>query len=175
VPYDPTWPITFADLQGVLAGGLGSLAREIHHVGSTAVPGLAAKPIIDIDVEIASRDQVPDVIRALALLGYQHSGDLGVPGREAFARGGANDTPRDGTGRSWPAHNLYVCASGNEELRRHLLFRDWLRTNPRRAAEYGQLKEHLAVLHREDRDSYIEGKTELVDTIMREAAAASRG
>jgi nucleoid DNA-binding protein len=85
VPYDPAWPVTFERLRDVYAGALGHLARAIEHVGSTAVPGLAATPIIDVDVVIPSRDVLAEVIRRLAGLGYRHQGDLGVPGREAFA------------------------------------------------------------------------------------------
>ena len=173
VPYDPQWAIIFKELSSVCAGALGELAIAIHHGGSTAVPGLAAKPVIDIDVEIPSRAVLPAVIIQLATLGYRHGGDIGVPGREAFERDGAGDVPRDGSGRLWQSHNLYVCASDCVELRRHLLFRDWLRTHPARAAEYGALKHRLAELHRDDRESYIEGKTDLVDLILTEAAAAT--
>lgn len=172
VPYDPTWPVTFEELRRVLAVGLGDVALAIHHVGSTAVPGLAAKPIIDIDVEISSRKHLAEVIRRLGGLGYRHCGDQGLPGREAFGRDDFAEVPRDGSGRLWAAHHLYVCASDCEELRRHLLFRDWLRTHPGRSAEYGLLKQRLAEAFRDDRDSYVEGKTELVESIVREAAAA---
>jgi GrpB-like predicted nucleotidyltransferase (UPF0157 family) len=171
-PYDPAWPAQFDDLQRVWAAALAACRGTIHHVGSTAVPGLAAKPIIDVDIEIPGRDQLPAVVQALEGLGYRHSGDLGLPGREAFARGGAEDVPRDGSGRRWTAHNLYVCASDCAELQRHLLFRDWLRAHPESAAEYGALKQRLALAHRDDRESYIEGKTALVESILRAAEAA---
>jgi GrpB-like predicted nucleotidyltransferase (UPF0157 family) len=173
VAHDPEWPVTFAGLRDAYARVLGDLAVAIHHVGSTSVPGLAAKPVIDIDIEIASRALLPEVTRALATLGYHHNGDYGVPEREAFDRG-AGDVPRDGSGRAWLAHNLYVCASGNVELRRHLLFRDWMRAHAADAAEYGALKQRLAERYRDDRDSYIEGKTELVERVLR-AAASARG
>jgi GrpB-like predicted nucleotidyltransferase (UPF0157 family) len=102
----------------------------------------------------------------LALLGYRHVGDLGVPGREAFARDGAEDVPRDGSGRRWPAHHLYACASDARELRRHLSFRDWLRSRPAAAVEYGKLKERLAELYREDRDAYTDAKTDFIEAIL---------
>jgi GrpB-like predicted nucleotidyltransferase (UPF0157 family) len=140
VPYDPAWPLRFAGLRDMYARALGPLALAIEHVGSTAVPGLAARPIIDIDVVIPSRAVLSEVIHRLARLGYQHHGDLGVPGREAFTREEGDEGPRDGTGRRWPAHQLAVCAADSEALRRHLLFRDWLRTHPDRAAAYGHVK-----------------------------------
>ncbi len=170
VAYDPEWPRVFEGLERAWIAVLGDLAVAIHHVGSTAVPGLAAKPIIDVDVEIRTRADLPEVTRRLALLGYQHRGDLGVPGRESFQRDGASDLPRDGSGRGWPPHNLYVCATGCEELRRHLLFRDWVRNHPERVGAYASLKQRLAEMYRDDRESYIEGKAELVEEILAEAA-----
>ncbi|HEY1907183.1 MAG TPA: GrpB family protein, partial [Myxococcaceae bacterium] len=88
VPYDPTWPAEFEALRSVLASALGDVARAIHHVGSTAVPGLPAKPILDVDVEIAFREDLAECIRCLGRLGYRAVGDLGIAGREAFDREG---------------------------------------------------------------------------------------
>ena len=129
-----------------------------RHVGSTAVPGLAAKPIIDLDVVVASRDEVPRAIEALDRLGYAHRGDLGVPGREAF-RGPA----------TVPGHHLYLCAADSSELRRHLAFRDHLRSHPGSAAEYARLKRDLAARHQGDREAYTRGKTAFVEEILRAA------
>lgn len=84
VDYDPLWPKQFETLRYRLANVLGGLALTIEHVGSTAVPGLAAKPILDIDVLLRSPDDLPSAIAALASIGYLHRGDLGIPGREAF-------------------------------------------------------------------------------------------
>jgi GrpB-like predicted nucleotidyltransferase (UPF0157 family) len=163
VPYDPGWPVAFAALREVYARVLGDLAIAIEHVGSTAVPGLAAKPILDVDVVIASREQLPEVVARCAALGYRHEGDLGIPGREAFSADGAQDVPRDGAGRSWPKHHLYVCASDCPALRRHLSFRNWLRAHPEKAAAYGALKLELSRVHRYDRDRYTEGKTRFIE------------
>ncbi len=166
VDYDHNWSLIFADLSRVIAGALGELALAIEHVGSTSVPGLAAKPIIDIDVVVESRGAVSEAIKRLAPLGYVHSGDLGVPGREAFGHDGGEEVPRDGSGRRWPPHNLYVCEQDNEELARHLTFRDYMRQNPQGAAEYAELKRGLAQRFPNDIDAYIEGKTELVEGIL---------
>jgi GrpB-like predicted nucleotidyltransferase (UPF0157 family) len=172
VPFDPEWPMTFEALRTVYASVLSGHVAAIEHVGSTAVTGLAAKPIIDIDVVIRSRDALAEVVSRLAAVGYRHQGDLGVSGREAFSRNGAEDVPREGTARRWPDHNLYACAADCPELRRHLLFRDWLRGHPGRAAEYGALKQHLAQVHREDRDAYTLGKTEFIEAVLAEAGAS---
>jgi GrpB-like predicted nucleotidyltransferase (UPF0157 family) len=102
----------------------------------------------------------------LAALGYRHEGDLGVSGREAFAR--TDDVPRDGSGRIWPSHHLYVCAADSPELRRHLVFRDWLRANPGAAARYGSLKLRLAAAYRFDRDGYTAAKTAFIGAVLRE-------
>ena len=95
--YSRAWPETFADLSSVISGALGGLAMRIEHVGSTSVPGLAAKPIIDLDVVVGSRRSLPSVVTALAEIGYFHEGDNDVPGREAFGRGDRT-VPRDGLG-----------------------------------------------------------------------------
>lgn len=171
VPYDPEWPRTFELLREVLLRALGDLAVAVEHVGSTSVPGLPAKPIIDIDVVIRSRDDLRDVVQLLAVLGYRHQGDIGVPGREAFAREGG-DAPRDGGGRRWPAHHLYVCASDSKELRQHLVFRDWLRSNPAAVTEYAMLKRHLADVYGDDRDGYSDAKTDFIEAALKEASVA---
>jgi GrpB-like predicted nucleotidyltransferase (UPF0157 family) len=172
VAFDPEWPMMFEALRGVYARVLGGHVEAIEHVGSTAVTGLAAKPIIDIDVVIRSRDALTDVVSRLGAVGYRHQGDLGVPGREAFSRNGAEDVPRDIAARRWPDHNLYVCAADCPELSRHLLFRDWLRAHPLRAAQYGALKQRLAQVHCEDRDAYTLAKTEFIEAVLREAGAS---
>ncbi|MEK7477206.1 MAG: GrpB family protein [Candidatus Coatesbacteria bacterium] len=156
--YDPSWPLTFEALRSRMTAGLGALAVRIEHVGSTSVPGLAAKPIIDLDVVVASRDDVPRTIEALDRLGYTHQGDLGIPGREAF-NGPA----------TVPGHHLYLCAADSAELRRHLAFRDYLRAHPEAAVGYARLKRELAQRHQGDRDAYTEGKTAFVQGILRTA------
>lgn len=171
VSYDPAWPAKFEALRTVLAAALGTVVRAIHHVGSTAVPGLPAKPILDVDVEVACREELAECIRRLGRLGYRPVGDLGIAGREALDRDG-RDVPRDGSGRSWPEHHLYVCASDAAELRRHLQLRDFLRANPERAAEYAALKQTLAGRYREDREGYTRGKSDLIASMLADALRA---
>ena len=155
VPYDPVWPALFAQLRDNVAGALGSLAVAIEHVGSTSVVGLAAKPIIDIDVVVPSHNEIPEAIILLAALGYVHQGDCGIQGREAFK------SPQ-GT----PAHHLYVCAQDNEELHRHIAFRNYLRRHSDKASEYGTLKLSLAKVYHQDRNAYMDGKDSLVKELL---------
>jgi GrpB-like predicted nucleotidyltransferase (UPF0157 family) len=166
VDYDPAWPGQFEELRQALAGGLGDVAQRIEHVGSTSVPGLTAKPILDIDIVIESRAILPAAIERLAMLGYEHQGDLDVDGREAFRSRGA---PTVHPPRTWPAHHLYVCARDNRELRRHLTFRDWLRSHDEDATSYGRLKRELARRFPNDMDEYCEAKTDFVEGILARA------
>lgn len=156
VDYDPSWPDTFAALRQDVWPAVSHIALSIEHVGSTAVPGLAAKPVIDMDIIVASHAEVPQAIARLGTLGYVHRGNLGIEDREAFAN------PQ---GR--PAHNLYVCIQGRSALANHLALRDFLRRNPAAAAEYGLLKKHLAAQFPMDIDSYIAGKTDYIITVLR--------
>ena len=159
VAYDPTWPATFVALRSVYVHALGDAVLAVEHVGSTAVPGLVAKPVIDIDLVVAPH----------AALGYRHVGDQGIAGREVFKRGDRIDVPADGTDRSWPAHHLYACAPESTELRRHLVFRDWLRARPEHAAAYAALTQQLAATHDGDRERYTEGKTAFVEAALLDA------
>lgn len=158
--YDPQWPATFEQLRVQIADALGTLALRIEHVGSTAVPGLAAKPIIDLDVVIGAVSDLPAVTARLRMLGYQPEGDLGIPGREAFT-----------TPPSAPPHHLYVCALDSRELARHLTFRDFLRTHPDAADAYAQLKRSLADRFRDERAAYAEAKTAFVEQVLATSAA----
>lgn len=153
--YNPCWPQEFEKLRERVAVALGALPAAIEHVGSTAVPGLAAKPIIDLDVLLRSRADLAKVVSALSSIGYPHRGDLGVPGREAF------QAPAD----SFP-HHLYVCFPDAEEYWRHLRFRDYLRNHPEAAQAYAGLKRKLASECRADRDAYNRGKSDFVARIL---------
>jgi GrpB-like predicted nucleotidyltransferase (UPF0157 family) len=174
VGYDETWPAKFAALRVVYSHALGDIALAIEHVGSTSVPGLVAKPVIDIDIVIESEAALAGVVATLSRLGYRHNGCQGVAGREVFKRDNQLDVPRDGSGRSWPAHNLYVCARGATELRRHIVFRDWLRSDAANATAYAALKRQLADALGHDRDLYSEAKTDFVEAAILEAEAEPR-
>lgn len=161
VEYDPNWPVLFQSLRGRIADALGSMAAAVEHVGSTAVPNLAAKPVIDIDVLLVSESELPAAIDRLANLGYVHQGNLGIPDREAFLAP-THDPP----------HHLYVCPPRSREFQRHLAFRDYLRAHPKEAKAYGDLKKTLALQFRDDRSAYISGKSDFVVERINRAIAA---
>lgn len=163
VPYDGAWPRRFAALRSRLLTALGDLAVAVEHVGSTAVPGLAAKPIVDVDVVIRREEDLFETAQRLSNLGYAHIGDLGVAGREAFRQ------PPD-----LPPHHLYVCVAGTVELQRHLAFRDALRADGELAARYAALKHDLAERYRDDRDAYSEGKTRFIAAALSAAPKPDR-
>jgi GrpB-like predicted nucleotidyltransferase (UPF0157 family) len=156
--YDPRWPQLFEMLRLRIAAVLDEVAISIEHVGSTAVPGLAAKPIIDIDVLLRSSADLPTVIRKLADLGYMHRGDLGVTGREVF-RANSDDVQ----------HHLYVCPPGSGEYKRHIAFRNYLRMHAADANTYAVLKRMLASQFGSDRDGYNRAKSDFVQQILQRA------
>jgi GrpB-like predicted nucleotidyltransferase (UPF0157 family) len=158
VDYDSSWPLTFAALRAPVWETLRGVALSVEHVGSTSVPGLAAKPIIDIDVVLPSCAEMPVTIERLAALGYVHRGNLGIEDREAF------ESPA-----ALPAHHLYACVRGSLALANHLTLRDCLRGNPPAAAAYGELKKQLAAQFPTDIDSYIAGKTDFLLEVLRNA------
>jgi GrpB-like predicted nucleotidyltransferase (UPF0157 family) len=153
--YDPEWPRLFSQIERELREQVGALALAIEHVGSTSVPGLAAKPIIDIEFVIASAYQFPSVKEGLENFGYIHRGPCGVPDREVFR-----------CVIDLPPHHLYVCEAGARPLKEHLCFRDALRQNPQLAAEYAALKRALAEQHQYARDAYTEAKTSFIRSVI---------
>ena len=158
VDHDPAWPAAFERLRARIWPVVADLAVAIEHVGSTSVPGLAAKPVIDLDVVLRSGADLPRVIGRLATLGYAHLGDLGIDGREAFA-------PPPGP----PEHHLYVCPPDSPALANHLALRDHLRRHPELAAAYGALKKRLATTFVHDIDGYVAGKTGFIVGVLRAA------
>ena len=158
-PYSEAWAEDFAKISVELAAALGSLALSIEHVGSTSVKGLSAKPIIDIDVVIADRSVLGQAVTALETIGYRHEGDLGIPGREAFKYDGKEHLRR---------HHLYVCTKDSAELKRHITFRDFLRSHPEAVREYSRVKEEGAALFPDDIDGYIAHKSPFIESIYRQ-------
>ncbi len=151
MPYNPLWPEWFEALKAALLDGCPDTFTRIEHVGSTAVPGLWAKPIIDLDAVIPSQSSFGNAKSALEKLGYTHQGDLGIAGREAFR-----------TASGIHPHHLYLCAEGAAELLRHLGFRDRLRQDSDLCREYRDLKTTLAKEFRDDRTGYSEAKSPFI-------------
>ena len=149
LPYDEAWKTAFEAIKAEIESALGELILGIEHVGSTSVEGMSAKPCIDLDVIIKDDSMLDAVIERLSEIGYIHEGDLGIKGREAFKY---TDKPHLMT------HHLYVCTESSDELRRHIVFRDFLRNDPDAAKRYSAIKEMAAKLYPNDIDKYIEYK-----------------
>lgn len=157
VPYDPAWPDRFARIRQELHRLLdGVPVLAIEHVGSTSVPGLAAKPVIDVDV-VVGRQDVDAAVAALERGGYRYRGDLGIADRHSLAE------PDDGVRR-----NVYVVVDGSLALRNHLAVRAALRDDPELRAHYAALKEALAA-RVTTIEEYVPGKTALLVGILRDA------
>ncbi len=158
--YDASWPERFERLRAVLAKCV-SRHISIEHVGSTSIPGMCAKPIIDIDLVIESEADFASARDELVAVGYSHVGDMGIPGREAFRRRNAGEMnpPRESDPLDEIEHHLYVCIKGNRELDRHLKFRDALRRDGNLRCEYRGIKfEILGKVGLDNRDGYVEMK-----------------
>jgi GrpB-like predicted nucleotidyltransferase (UPF0157 family) len=164
VPHDPTWTQTFEKEAATLRAVLGEEALAVHHIGSTSVPGLAAKPTIDVLVEVRKIGKVDDLDRTMAERGYEAWGEYGIPGRRFF-------TKDRGSRRT---HNVHVFEAGTPEVERHLAFRDYLTQHPETARAYESLKEDLAEKFPTDIEAYMDGKDAFVKETEKEALSWRR-
>ncbi|MDH2413263.1 GrpB family protein [Nocardioides sp. CER19] len=159
VAYDSEWPARFESVAVVLRTALGGVpTARVEHVGSTSVPGLAAKPILDIDV-IVERPQVARAIAVLESVGYVHRGDLGVTDREAFLA--PDEDPR---------RHVYVCVAGTLNVRNHLAVRDVLRGRADLRDEYAAVKRSLAADPDMDITTYIAAKSDVLQRVLEESS-----
>jgi len=149
-PYSADWNTHFELIKNVLDRCLQGLDYTIEHVGSTAVTGLAAKPIIDIDIVFNDPSTFPLIKQALELIGYFHNGNQGIEDREVFKREGTSQDDVLDTIK----HHLYVCSADSPALKRHLITRDYLRNNEWAKAEYQQMKYALAEKAGQDQKAY---------------------
>lgn len=157
-PYQEEWLHQFQQEAQTLHNLFGSLVVDIHHIGSTAVPGLAAKPVIDLLPVVTHIEQVDAFNARMEALGYEPRGENGLLGRRYFQKGGDNRP-----------HHVHVFEVGNPEIERHLVFRDYLREHPEEALRYGEWKLQLARMYPTDVASYIEGKHDLVQQLEQQA------
>lgn len=155
--YNPLWAQHFQEIKDVLWTAVNDFALSIEHVGSTSVPGLAAKPVIDVDIIIRDMSFLDRTVAALNALGYEHRGNLGIVEREAFR---ASNPARK--------HNLYVCPKDSISLRNHLCLRDALRINTELRDQYSELKKQLAAKFPDSIDDYVEGKTDFILNILKD-------
>jgi GrpB-like predicted nucleotidyltransferase (UPF0157 family) len=164
VEYDPAWPRVAATEIARIGAAVGEAAVRIEHVGSTAVPGLSAKPIIDLQLAVADVDARSLYVEPLEGLGYLFAPDPASPDFHFFGLPAAR--PR--------THHLHVCAAGSEDERRHLAVRDYLRAHPDEVSAYADLKRGLVARAPGDRLAYIEGKDPYVAALERRALAWNR-
>jgi GrpB-like predicted nucleotidyltransferase (UPF0157 family) len=162
VPYSEAWPALYAAEVERLDPFLSSAGVSIlfEHTGSTAVPGLGAKPIIDILAGVADETERASAIAAFQAAGYVHRGEQEIPGRDFFRRG----DPRQ--------YHLHLTRVGSSFWHDQRTFRDWLRTHPDAASDYMTLKQRLALQFPTDREAYILGKTSFVEETLRVARSA---
>jgi len=151
VDYDPSWPANFNSERSLITKMLGNNAIAIHHIGSTSVEGLAAKPIIDILLEVSCLNELDNQSQQLAEIGYVAKGENGITGRRYFQKGG--------TQRS---HQIHAFQAQHPAIVRHLAFRDYLMGHPDIANEYGKLKRALVPKCQNCMQTYMAGKNEFI-------------
>ena len=152
VPFQDDWFDKYEQERERLQAVVNDVTRDIEHIGSTSVRGLAAKPIIDIALRLATVQQVPDLLEPLARLGYTYEGEYGLPGRHFFIRG----EPR--------AFHLHLVDDTTNHWQRWITFRDLLRRNPMLRQAYQQLKYELACKYRFDRAKYSDSKSDFINS-----------
>lgn len=166
VEYDPVWTQQFNAIQKMLNEELIDWILKIEHVGSTSVPGLAGKPILDIDIVISSMEDFPEVKkRLIERLNYLHVGNQGVEGREVFERPYQDE---------FMTYQLYVCTQDSPPHRYHMEFRDYLRSHPAAVQGYAQLKRALAAKYSNDLMAYFHEKSQFVENILQEIDQQSK-
>ena len=164
VPHDPEWSDGFKQEVEALTEIFDHEIVAIHHIGSTAIPGILAKPIIDVLVEVRDIERIDAFNRQMRERGYLPKGEFGIAGRRFFIKG----TEESRT------HHIHIFQAGNPEFERHLAFRDYLRAHRDQAQAYSRLKAELARRFPRDADSYTAGKSDFVEEIERKAEAWER-
>ncbi len=161
VPHDPAWARLFEREARGLVKVFGPELVAIHHIGSTAIPGIRAKPIIDVLLEVRDIERVDAFNEEMIALGYRPQGEFGIPGRRFFIKG--EDAHR--------THHLHAFETGSPHIARHLNFRDYLIAHPAEARAYSRLKQRLARQFPHDIEAYMDGKDGLIKEAERKAAA----
>lgn len=156
-PYDPTWPAEFSAEEARILHACRGLPIRIEHIGSTAVPGLDARPIIDILAGCPPRANRAAYIAAIRQIGYEHKGAFGIPGRDYFRRG----SPR--------SHHVHMVSWSSALWRRHLAFRDALRADETLRQQYAALKRELARTFADDKEKYASAKGPFIASVLRQA------
>jgi len=158
VPHNPLWEKQFLFEAENIKNILKDQIVNIHHIGSTSIPGIYAKPIIDILVEVQNIDKVDDYNEEMSIIGYISRGEWGISGRRYFIKGLYERT-----------HHVHIYQKGDSEINRHLLFKDYMINHPEEAKQYENLKKMLANKYRYNPAAYIDGKDEFIKDIDRKA------
>ncbi len=160
IPHDPSWTEQYKQEAARLTAVFEPILLDIQHIGSTAIPGILAKPIIDIIIVVTEIAAVAPLMVAMENLDYHSKGEYGIPGRHYFYKGSAEHH----------THHVHVYGASNSEIARHLDFRDFLRQHPAKARAYGQLKAQLAQQFFTDPLAYTQNKTAFIQEIESQAA-----
>lgn len=161
VPHNPQWRDAFEAEAKPVAVALGENVVAIHHIGSTAIPDIYAKPVVDLLVEVGDITEVDGRSSAMESLGYEVMGEYGIPGRRYFRKDN-----REGI----RMHNIHAFEAGSTEVERHLAFRDYMIAHPGEARRYSELKMKLAEAHPQSMDGYMDGKDGFIKEMDRRAA-----
>jgi GrpB-like predicted nucleotidyltransferase (UPF0157 family) len=161
VPHDPRWRDAFEEESKHLAAALGENVVAVHHMGSTAIPNIYAKPVVDLLVEVRDINEVDGRSSAMESLGYEVMGEYGIPGRRYF---------RKDNQEGIRTHNVHAFEAESAEVERHLAFRDYMIAHPVEAQDYSELKRKLAEEHPQSLDGYMDGKDGFIKEMERRAA-----
>lgn len=157
--YNENWNRMFEDEAQKIKAIFGDELIEIHHIGSTSVSGLQAKPIIDMMPVVKDITRIDSFNEQMKEIGYECMGEFGMEGRRYFRKGGDHRT-----------HHVHAFQMDNiEDIQRHLAVRDFLRTHPEAASQYGSLKERLARQYPDDIEAYMDGKDSFVKNLEKKA------
>ena len=158
VSYNPNWKKIYKEESEKIKNILNDIIVDIHHIGSTAIPGIKAKSVIDILVEVKNIEAVDQYNNKMEELRYEVMGEHGIPKRRFFRKGGNKRT-----------HHVHIFQAGNEEIERHINFKEYLITHPDKAREYSKLKEKLVNKYTCDIENYTNGKSDFIKEIDRKA------
>ena len=161
VPHNPNWQNEFQMEAKQITSAMGEMLVAIHHIGSTAIPGIYAKPVIDMLVEVRDITEVEARSSAMELIGYEVMGEFGIPGRRYF---------RKENQAGIRTHQVHTFELGSAQITRHLAFRDFKIAHPEEAQKYSELKRKLAAENPQNMDGYIDGKDGFIKEIDRRAA-----
>ena len=161
-PYEPGWQILFLKERDRLQTNIGGYVLDIQHIGSTSVPGMPAKPILDIGIAVRNFEEAVRCIPPMEKLGYTYKAENGIPRRHYFVKG----TPR--------THHVHIVEIESEGWRNNLLFRDYLIRNPGTAREYRRVKQELAKQFATEREAYQAGKDNFIRAVLHKAKQDDR-